>query len=264
MKYIIAFLLFISCRGNTTNTSITESIDYQVQIENFQSDSILTGIQEKIYQAFIQGLMAGDNKLLEKINTDLEALQETNNQNIITYWRSYLQYHSAISSLKYGDKAKAENALDNGIDWLKGLKKKNSEDYALLAMLQGFNMQFKGMKAMLITKNIDKNLKRSVAIDSSNLRAYYVLASNDFYTPAKYGGGKKAEKYLLKAISLAEQNIKNDVLPSWGKVESYEMLIKLYIQKEDWASAKNYFQIANKAYPENYTINQLASKLIGK
>ena len=101
-------------------------------------------------------------------------------------------------------------------------------------------------------------------MDSTNLRGYYVFASNDFYTPEKYGGGQDAEKYLIKAISLPDQKIKNDYLPSWGKEESYEMLIKLYIKKEKWVLAKKYFQEGNKEYPESYTINQLASKLVGK
>ena len=117
---------------------------------------------------------------------------------------------------------------------------------------------------MFISSSIKKNLKKAIAIDSTNLRAYYVYASNDFHTPEKYGGGKEAEKYLLKAISLPSQKIKNDYLPSWGKEESYEMLIKLYIKKEKWDLAKKYFQEGIAAYPESYTINQLASKLVDK
>jgi hypothetical protein len=131
-------------------------------------------------------------------------------------------------------------------------------------MLQGFDIQFKGMKAMFISSSIKKNIKKAIAIDSMNLRAYYGYASNDFHTPEKYGGGKEAEAYLLKAVSLSAQKIKNDYLPSWGKEESYEMLIKLYIKKEKWDLAKKYFQEGIVAYPESYTINQLASKLVGK
>ena len=45
---------------------------------------------------------------------------------------------------------------------------------------------------------------------------------------------------------------------------NYEMLIKLYIKNKNLALAKKYFQEGIKEYPESYTINQLASKLIGK
>jgi tetratricopeptide (TPR) repeat protein len=117
---------------------------------------------------------------------------------------------------------------------------------------------------MFISVDVKKNVDSAISLDSTNLRAWYVSASNDFHTPELYGGGKKAEKYLQKAISLPAQEIINSYLPSWGKEESYEMLIKLYIQKENWDMAKKYFQEGATAFPESYVINQLASKLVGK
>jgi pentatricopeptide repeat protein len=103
-----------------------------------------------------------------------------------------------------------------------------------------------------------------MAIDATNIRGYYVFANNDFYTPEKYGGGKEAEEYLLKAIALPAQNIKNEYLPSWGMEESYEILIRLYIQNENWDLAKKYFQEGIGDFPESYAINQLAAKLVRK
>ncbi len=264
IRLLLISLLFVSCKGNTTEMAKSNAISYQVQYEQVKSDSLLVGIQNKIYQAFVQSLMSQNNEPLEKISKELEALSKEKHQNLITYWRAYLQFYSSIYYLKKGDKKTAEKEIDKGINWLKEMKNKNSEDYALLAMLQGFSIQFKGMKAMFISGDIKKNAKMSIALDSTNLRAYYVYASNDFHTPEKYGGGKEAEKYLLKAISLPAQEIKNVYLPSWGKEEAYEMLIKLYIKKEKWDLAKKYYQKAIKEFPDSYVINQLASKLVGK
>jgi uncharacterized protein HemY len=42
------------------------------------------------------------------------------------------------------------------------------------------------------------------------------------------------------------------------------MLIRLYIQNENWDPAKKYFQEGITAFPKSYLINQLASKLAGK
>lgn len=257
-------LLFLSCKGNTAQDRNTDAVSYQTQLTQLQSDSLLVNIQSKIYNAFVEGLMSKDNKSLSKLSTDLEALNKTRKQNLILYWRAYLQFYSSIFYLKKGEKETAEKEIDKGIEWLDNMKKKNSEDYALLAMLQGFGIQFKGMKAMFISGDIKKNAKQAMAIDSTNLRAYYVYASNDFYTPEKYGGGKEAEKHLLKAVALPAQKVKNEYLPSWGKEESYEMLIKLYMKKEKWDLAKQYFKEGIKAFPESYTINQLASELVGK
>ena len=85
-----------------------------------------------------------------------------------------------------------------------------------------------------------------------------------FHTPKKYGGGKETEEYLLKAISLPIQKVKNDYLPSWGKEEAFEMLIKFYIKNEKWDLAKKYYKKGIAAFPKSYTISQLATKLVGK
>lgn len=264
IRLLIISLLFVSCKGSTTQIAKSEAINYFSQIEQVKSDTLLVNIQGKIYDVFVQSLMSKDNKALLELSNSLVELNKSKKQNLILYWRSYLQFYSSIYYLKKGDKKTAEKEIDKGIDWLDDMKNKNSEDYALLAMLQGFGIQFKGMKAMFISGEIKKNAKTAIALDSTNLRAYYVYASNDFHTPEKYGGGKEAEKYLLKAISLPAQKIKNDYLPSWGKEESYEMLIKLYIKREKWDLAKKYFQEGIKEFPDSYTINQLASKLIAK
>jgi len=264
IRLLFISLLFVSCKGNTTNFDKSQIVSYQSQTQSIQQDSLLVGIQGKIYNAFVQSFMTKNNDELDSLRKGLENLYSASKNNIILYWKSYLQFYSSIYYLKKGDKKISEKEIDKGIDWLDEMKNKNSEDYALLAMLQGFGIQFKGMKSMIVSSNIKKNIKRAIAIDSTNLRAYYVYASNDFHTPEKYGGGKEAEEYLLKAISFPAQKIKNDYLPSWGKEESFEMLIKIYIKKEKWELAKKYFQEEIVAYPKSYTINQLASKLVGK
>jgi len=257
-------LLFVSCKGNTTQIAKAEAINYSVQIEQIKSDTILVGIQGKIYDAFVQSLLSKDNKALSELSNNLDELNKSKKQNLILYWQSYIQFYSSIYYLKKGDKEIAEQEIDKGINWLNEMKNKNSEDYALLAMLQGFGIQFKGMKAMFVSSDIKKNLKKAIAIDTTNLRAYYVYASNDFHTPKKYGGGKETEEYLLKAISLPIQKVKNDYLPSWGKEEAFEMLIKFYIKNEKWDLAKKYYKKGIAAFPKSYTISQLATKLVGK
>lgn len=257
-------LLFVACNARSAQRANEHIATYDEQIAQVKTDSLLVGIQGKIYNAFVQSLMSKNNTALKTISGKLEELNKQRKQNLIVYWRAYLQFYSSIYYLKIGDKENAEKEIDKGIEYLDEMNNKNSEDYALLAMLQGFGIQFKGMKAMFISSSIKKNAKQAIAMDTSNLRAYYVYASNDFYTPEKYGGGKEAEHYLLKAIKLKAQNVKNEYLPSWGKEEAYEMLIKLYIKKEKWDLAKKYFQQGIKEFPESYTINQLASKLVAK
>ncbi len=262
--FLFVVILLSSCTGYSNHVDKSQIVRYQSQFKTVQSDTLLVNIQHKIYDAFVEGLMSQNDAGLTKLGKKLEILYNEKNQKLILYWRSYLQYYSSIYYLKKGDKKKAEQEIGKGINWMKEMKNKNSEDYALLSLLQGFGIQFKGMEAVFISSEIKKNARTAMAIDSSNLRAYYAYASNDFYTPKKYGGGKEAEKYLLKAISLPAQKIKNVYLPSWGKKESFEMLIKLYIKQGEWDLAKKYFQEGIKKYPNSYEIKQLASKLVGK
>jgi hypothetical protein len=268
MTHLLIILLFsvnnIPGNFNTSPVNKTEISNCLIQSENVQSDSLLIDIQNKIYNAFVKDRMSQKNDALNELSIQLENLYKAKTQNLILYWRSYLQFYLSINYLSKGDTRSAENEINKGIELMKSIEKKNSEDYALLAMLQSFSIQFDSPNAMYISEVINKNVNSAISLDSSNLRAWYVSASYDFYTPVQYGGGKKAEKYLLKAISLPAQRIQNGYLPSWGKEESYALLISLYIQNEKWDLAKKYFQEGITAFPKSYQINQLSSRLAGK
>lgn len=227
-------------------------------------DSLLVGIQDKINQAFVQSLISHKNDALVSLGNRLSDLAKTKKQNLIIYWQSYLKYHTAIFYLEGNNKKASEQEVTNAINLLKKVQDKNSEDYALLALMQAFSIQFKTNEAVFISTGLNDNLKQSFAQDPDNIRACYVFASNDFYTPAKYGGGKQAQKYLLKAIALPAQKIKNSYLPSWGKEESYELLIRTYIQQKKIALAKKYYEEGLKQFPDSYIIKQLAPKLADK
>ena len=264
IRLILFSLLFNSFIGNASQISGSEEVICNTTHGPVESDNILAGIQGNIYDAFVNGLMSPKNDDLVRLSEALDQLYLEKEQNLILYWHSYLKYYSSIYYLKKGDSKAAEKEIEKGIKWLKGIKNKNSEDYALLAMLQSFGIQFKGIRAMFVSGVVKRNTEMAIAKDSTNLRAYYVYASSDLYTPEKYGGGKLAEEYLLKAISLHVQKIKNDYLPSWGKEEAYEKLVKLYIKLEKWESAKRYFLLGIEEFPESYGLSQSASKLVNK
>ena len=134
-----------------------------------------------------------------------------------------------------------------------------------MAYLQNFAIQFKsGLAAGIYSSKIKKNAEKALEINSENMRAYLVLGTNDFFTPERYGGGEKAEDYFVKAVNLKSQTVENPYLPSWGKNEVYLYLIRLYIKKEQYDSAKKYFKEATKHYPDDYQINQLAKQLVDK
>lgn len=262
--YFCLVLIFLSSNCNLgSSKDDSKLIAHLVVPDNQKSE--LDSIQFKIYNSFVKCIIDNSVNQLNSDFTRLTDLYRENPNNVILYWKGYLLYYKAICYLRMNDRPNSEKTINEGIDILKSMEKKNSEDYALLALLQGLSIQFaSGMKAGVISGEVKKNLERALELDSTNLRANYVFASNDYYTPAKYGGKKKVEKYLLKAISLPDQKVKNTYLPSWGREESYSMLVRLYIEKESWDSAKKYYKEGMEVFPESYSINQYASKLIGK
>ena len=208
---IISLFLFTFSNKNTAQTIKTSAANHQNQAKQIELNTLPADIQNKIYSAFEKSIISQNNKLLLKLDNKLKNLYKNNPQNMTLYWRSYLLFYSSIYYLKNDDKKAAEKEIDKAIGMMKNINLKNSEDYALLAMLQGFSIQFKGMRAMFISSDAKKNVKKAIALDSTNLRAYYVYANNDFYTPEKYGGGKEVEKYLMKALSLPSQKIKRTI-----------------------------------------------------
>lgn len=264
MKKIIHFticILFFACNENVEASGPT----YQVILASYEADDILENIQQKVNDAFVKTMIEKSPNALQALDKNLQSVQQEQAKKLANYWRAYLHFYLTIYHVQEKDEKAAEEYCDAAIEILEDMDNKNSEDYALLAMIRGMSIQFKaGIRAPFISGKAEKEVKKAMALDESNLRAWYVTANNDYYKPEQYGGGKKVESHLLKAIELPDQKVNNSYLPSWGKPEAYELLIKFYIKKERWKDAKAKFAEANKAYPNNYQINKLASKLIDK
>ncbi len=260
LAVILIFFFHLTCSSKAEEAGVS----HLAGIQKITNDTLLDNAQKKIYDSFINSIVSKTASPLEELQGSLEELYQQHQLNIIQYWRGYLQYYLAIYHLKSGAKNASEKEVDKGITLIDGMKRKNSEDYALLAHLESFSTQFKGIKAATIAGKIQRHGKLAISMDSTNLRGYYVLGSSDFYTPKKFGGGKMVEKHLTKAIQLPAQTVENGFLPSWGKEESYELLIKYYIREEKWEEAVKYYQEGIALFPNNYQLSSLASKLVGK
>lgn len=198
---------------------------------------------------------------MEDLSVSLGELYQNNEHNLVRYWQSYLEFYRSIFYLQMKDEKKAEKAVEKGIDWMEEMTNKGSEDYALLAMMTSFSIQFKSFIKIPKTSGKAKEwTEKAIAMDTTNLRAYYVFASHDFYTPKAFGGGKKAEEYLLKAISLPSQKVKNPVLPSWGKSDAYHMLISLYLREDKKELAREYYRKAVSLYPQNSRFHEFKAQ----
>ncbi|RZT97065.1 hypothetical protein EV201_1722 [Ancylomarina subtilis] len=264
MKHLI-FILFLACFNLSTPCKAlinTNSRLITVQKNKPDSTNFLNGIQGKIDQTFLLALKTKQAEHLLLLEQKLNKLDAKNSNPIITYWQSYASYYLSICYLQLKNKKASEKSINKAIELIENLENKNSEDYSLLAYEQSFSCQFKpGIIIPFISKKLKRNCETAIQIDSLNMRAYFVLGSNDFYTPEMFGGGKSVEKMLLKAIDMPEQKITNPFLPSWGKMDAYELLIRWYIRKEKWNLAHKYYQEGLKKYPTSFLIQELASKI---
>lgn len=213
-----------------------------------QDLSFLQNIQSKIDSALSRSFAHQNTAPLDSMLTQLANLTPQNNLTI--YWQSYARSMETIYFMRNKQAKEAEHIINRACDDMEQLNKKNAEDYALLASVQNLAIQFRsGMGAGKLSSQAVGNAQTALQMDSTNLRAWYVLATNDFYTPAFFGGGKKTEKYLLKALSFPAQQVPNPYMPSWGREEAYQLLLTYYVQKEQYESARVLLNTAKKEYP---------------
>lgn len=227
------------------------------------NDDLLLNAEKQVMSAFVQAQMTESGADLEALGAQfLEAYKAKDNK-LAAYWYAYNCYYKCIYHMMAEEKAEAKKTIKSGIAILADLPDKNSEDYALLASMQSLSIPlYASFQAIFISGKVSKNGEKALAMDPNNLRAHLVLGTSDYYTPTQYGGGKKVEDYLLKAIKLPAQTQPNPYLPAWGKNTAYETLIRFYLREGRKEDAKGMFKAAKKEFPEDYQISSLAEQLI--
>lgn len=234
------------------------------QAKEEKSDVLSPTIQDDIYNAFVESMEKSSPAPLDKIIKSLSEYNVKAKRSLVNYWIGYSYFYRVVFYMQGTDKKGYMDSAEKGIDALNSIKQKSAEDYALLSRIQGLYMKYAGMKAVFIFKSMNKNAETALKMDPDNVRVNFVMANNDYFTPKAYGGGKKAEKYFLKAISLPEKNANNTYLPTWGKDEAYEYLIRFYMDNGRTEDAKKYAKTARELYPKSYMIYQLYTQLFSK
>lgn len=230
------------------------------QRQQSPADSVLSNAQEKIYQAFIYSFRKGTIDKLQKIEKRLKSID--NDNWIPKYWLAYTHYYQSVYRLKMGAKEAARKEIDLGINVLKDVIKKDSEVYALLGMMQGYKIQFmRGSSVIELSRKATENAHKAIKLNKKNIRAWYVLGMNAFYTPKAFRSGKKVKNSLTKAVSLQKINKNNPYLPTWGKKQAYNLLIKYYIQKKRFSDAKKVLQKALRNFPNGYRLKRYEETL---
>lgn len=254
MKRLFFLPVFLCLILNLSASPVLSCID---------NDDPLLEAEQQVLSAFVQAKMKQSPDEIQALGKQYLNIYKTKKNKLAAYWYAYTCYYECIYHMGMEDNAAAKKTLKSGIATLSSLSDKNSEDYALLASMQSISIPlYASFQAIFISGRVKNNGEKALAMDPSNLRALLVLGSSDYYTPTQYGGGKKVEDYLLKAIKLPAQKIENPYLPAWGKNTAYEILIRYYLREDRKADAKAMFKAAKKTFPDDYQINSLAEKLI--
>ena len=261
MKTLIISIIALTVISSQNSLATTTTM-YAKRVNAAFQDSSKQSIQTQIMDAFMSSFVEQNNSKMTSLINELASSYKESENSLFLYWEGYALYYNCIISLKNSDRESAHTELTKAIKTLESIERKNSEDYALLSMLESFSCQFLGFPEVIqASKNATTYIERAIELDENNLRAYYVLANNDYYTPDNYGGGKNVEKYALKAISLPAQKVNNPYLPSWGRQESYELITNHYIKQKDTEKAKKYVEQGLNEYPNSYVLKSNEAKL---
>ncbi len=256
----------LACNGHTDVQGGKNNMVMSIgQLQELQQENklLIDRIEQNIINAFVQAKITRNDSNLNLIEQKLQTLGSANRNAMIDYWFAYTCYYHSLYYLTLGQPKQSEKILTEGINKLEQLSSKNSEHYALLGLMTSFSIQFApGFQAPFIARKVTAYNEKAIQSDSTNLRAWFVSGSSDYYTPEKYGGGQKAEMLLKKAIALPDQSLINPYLPSWGRSQAYELLIRLYLRQNKTEMALTIYKQAHALFPDDYMINKLAGEIL--
>lgn len=219
------------------------------------TDSLFFHTEYEIEQAFSSSFDLGNMDTLVRLEKRLQAFDGP----LAAYWRGYIAYLQGIYLFTKNNRDSSSMYIDKGIEVLKS-RKLSSESSALLGMLYNFSVQFSSNTMIpVISHKADSYFQQSLALDSNNLRSYLGMANKDYYTPEKFGGKKNVNHLLQKALTKPDRLDKDARLPSWGREQAYELLIRHNFESGRVAAAKTYYKEAVELFPMNYQLIRLSS-----
>ena len=177
----------------------------------------------------------------------------------LNYWKAFAAYRLAQYHFS-DDKSLAKPHVEKAIAILESITVKSSDEHMLLGSLLSLSINFNPGMAAVLSQKARSHFTTAIELDKKNPRAYYGLARNDYYRPKQYGGGTLVEENLLKALGLPFQSSVNHLMPSWGKKESYILLITHYLDEGRRDDAILFHKRAMKEFPDNKELKNIQSR----
>ena len=224
----------------------------------------LAGMQQRVQQAFASDMRSGKAEALPALLQLFAAERPTGNRSLEqlhTYWQAYLRFFQTLYYSQHQQHERAAEAVGEGIKLLESYGHKGSEEYALLARLEGLATSYAGSKTPQLAMSMAEHAAQAIALDPQNPRAYVVAGVNNYFTPVAFGGKTKVKEYLTKALELPAQQTPSDYLPSWGRDEAYEYLIRLCLDTGARDEAAALCSKALGEFPASPMLQQLKGRI---
>jgi len=247
-----------SCSGNTAVSDTGRPLAEVAR--QITPNTVLEGIEPRITKAMTRSFLRQDPGPLNRLRTDVNAVEGEEYERLVSYWSSFIDFQLSVFHSEHDELDAGKSAVDRGVATLESVEGKNVEELNLLAFLQGFSTKFADEREQIqISDRAQANIAAAMKLNPDNLRTQYVTGCLDFYTPAEYGGQKVAEIHLAKAISLPANAIDSPYLPTWGKAEAYELMVRYYSAKGDIETARKTLDEGLALYPDDHQLSELVS-----
>jgi len=188
------------------------------------SISLNLSAQKNLYlnelaKAVAQFNAAKPNQDCTQLINDFEQMSQTTagaKDWVPAYYLSLL-----YTRLSFNDKKNADAHADKAVQWANTSisLQTNDENYCAMTMAQSGKLLVNPIVRWLsYEKKIFEPLQKAKKINPNNPRIYILEASVKINMPALFGGGCDKNKALLvKAKQLLENQIPDQILPTWGK-----------------------------------------------
>jgi tetratricopeptide (TPR) repeat protein len=145
-----------------------------------------------------------------------------------------VHYYSGLAYVLAGQKGSNKKYMDQLLD---KAQKRVDKSYALkpdepeIHILQAFLYQVRLLvdpqaRAITFAQKAETMLKKAIAADPGNPRAYFLMGNNIYYTPPVFKGGpKNALPVFLKAREKFKgYEAELSFMPDWGDAQNEEMI----------------------------------------
>lgn len=199
----------------------------------------------------------GDTAAILAARAQFIALSDADPKNAkLHYWVAVCDWR-ATPILQQKDKKRAADLCKDGVARCdKAIKAddKLADAHALKSGLQGLGIGLEVYNPMLVSMGMEGSMRRARELAPNNPRVALLEAMNTLHKPEFVGGGAdKAIKQFEKAMTLAEKETaaSDPLVADWGKDDVYLWSGRCAMKLEDYARAKDLYEKALAANPNN-------------